>query len=57
MGPTDPNDPKAAVGTIRKKYAKPGDPIYKNIVHGSDSPTAAKREIRLVFSAFELLGK
>ena len=44
MGATDPAE--AAPGTIRGDY---GLEITKNIVHGSDSPASAEREIRIFF--------
>ena len=44
MGATDPT--KAEEGTIRKKY---GISIDKNSVHGSDSPSNAKKEINFFF--------
>ena len=44
MGPTDPKD--APPGTIRGDY---GEVITENIVHGSDSPESAKRELDLFF--------
>ena len=44
MGATDPA--KAAPGTIRKDFA---DNIEANAVHGSDSTTAADREISYFF--------
>lgn len=44
MGSTNPE--KAAPGTIRSDF---GTSIRKNIVHGSDSPTSAAREIALFF--------
>jgi nucleoside-diphosphate kinase len=44
MGATDPLD--AAPGTIRGDYATV---ITENLVHGSDSPESAEREIRLFF--------
>jgi nucleoside-diphosphate kinase len=44
MGATDPK--KAAPGTIRGDY---GLAITENIVHGSDSPESAKRELELFF--------
>ena len=47
MGATNPANAKA--GTIRARFAKPGDPIFKNVVHGSDSPEAARREIAMFF--------
>ena len=45
MGATDPV--KAAPGTIRGDY---GLIITENLVHGSDSPESAKRELDLFFS-------
>ena len=44
MGATDPV--KAAPGTIRGDY---GLVITENLVHGSDSPESAKRELDLFF--------
>ncbi len=44
MGATDPLD--AAPGSIRGDYATV---ITENIVHGSDSPSSAEREIKLFF--------
>lgn len=44
MGPTDPKD--APPGTIRGDY---GEVITENLVHGSDSPQSAKRELDLFF--------
>jgi nucleoside-diphosphate kinase len=44
MGATDPK--KADKGTIRNLYA---ESIAANAVHGSDSPEAAAREIKLFF--------
>jgi nucleoside-diphosphate kinase len=45
MGATDPK--KAAAGTIRADLAAS---IEQNVVHGSDSPETAAREIRFFFS-------
>jgi nucleoside-diphosphate kinase len=45
MGATDPV--KAAPGTIRGDY---GLVITQNLVHGSDSPESAKRELDLFFA-------
>ena len=44
MGATDPA--KAAPQTIRKTFA---DSLEANSVHGSDSPTSAKRELEYFF--------
>jgi nucleoside-diphosphate kinase len=44
MGPTDPA--KAPAGTIRGDF---GLIITENIVHGSDSPESAARELKLFF--------
>jgi nucleoside-diphosphate kinase len=49
MGATDPK--KAAPGTIRADLAHS---IEANVVHGSDSPATAAREIAFFFSATEL---
>lgn len=44
MGPTDPA--AAPPGTIRGDY---GLVITENLIHGSDSPESAKRELDLFF--------
>jgi nucleoside-diphosphate kinase len=44
MGATDPS--KAGPGTIRGDY---GSVITQNLVHGSDSPESAARELALFF--------
>jgi nucleoside-diphosphate kinase len=44
MGATDPK--KSAPGTIRGDF---GLVVTENIVHGSDSPESAERELRLFF--------
>lgn len=44
MGPTDPST--APPGTIRGDF---GLIITENIVHGSDSPASAERELKLFF--------
>jgi nucleoside-diphosphate kinase len=49
-GVTDPA--QAAPGTIRKDF---GESKPKNVVHRSDSPEAAAKEIGLLFSHDELL--
>ena len=50
MGPT--NGREAAPGTIRGDY---GLSRQMNLVHGSDSPDSAEREINLFFKPEELL--
>src|SRR5580658_8508582 len=52
MGATDPA--KAAAGTIRADLATS---IEQNVVHGSDAPDTAAREIAYFFSALELHGR
>lgn len=49
MGATDPK--KAAPGTIRADLAKS---IEQNVVHGSDAPETAAREIAFFFSTSEI---
>ncbi|MBN1677236.1 MAG: nucleoside-diphosphate kinase [Candidatus Thermoplasmatota archaeon] len=49
MGKTNPQD--ASPGTIRADFAQV---TGRNIVHGSDSPESAKREINLFFNDYEL---
>ena len=49
MGATDPK--KAAPGTIRADLAAS---IEQNVVHGSDAPETAAREIAYFFSTTEL---
>ncbi len=44
MGPTDPA--QAPPGTIRGDF---GTVITENLVHGSDSPESAERELKLFF--------
>tara|TARA_B100000131_G_scaffold61865_1_gene57877 strand:+ start:525 stop:920 length:396 start_codon:yes stop_codon:yes gene_type:complete len=44
MGATNPSD--AEPGTIRAKY---GTELEKNVVHGSDSPESAERELNIFF--------
>lgn len=50
MGATDPQ--KAAPGTIRGDL---GVYIQNNLIHGSDSPSAAQREIALFFNESDIL--
>ena len=52
MGSTNPQE--AAAGTIRADFA---NSIDANAVHGSDSITSAKREIKYFFSPEEILIK
>ena len=49
MGKTNPQD--AAPGTIRAGFRQV---TGRNIVHGSDSPESAKREIKLFFNDYEM---
>jgi len=46
MGATDPK--KADKGTIRAEF---GESIDRNVVHGSDAPETAKREIAFFFTS------
>ena len=50
MGKTNPKD--AAPGTIRGDLAID---VGRNLVHGSDSPESARRELALFFAAGELV--
>lgn len=50
MGPTDAR--QAAPGTIRGDL---GLDVGRNLIHGSDSPETARREISLFFSPEELI--
>ncbi|WEG11373.1 nucleoside-diphosphate kinase [Pullulanibacillus sp. KACC 23026] len=50
MGATNPQE--AAPGTIRGDYAVQ---MSQNIIHGSDSPESAAREINLFFNENELV--
>ncbi|ABO67495.1 Nucleoside diphosphate kinase [Geobacillus thermodenitrificans NG80-2] len=50
MGKTNPQD--AAPGTIRGDF---GLTVGKNVIHGSDSPQSAEREINLFFKEEELI--
>ncbi|WP_456430716.1 nucleoside-diphosphate kinase [Thermosulfuriphilus sp.] len=50
MGATDYR--KAAEGTIRRDFATD---IEKNVVHGSDSPESATREIAYFFSQLDIV--
>ena len=49
MGATDPK--KAAAGTIRADLARS---IEQNVVHGSDAPDTAAREISFFFATTEI---
>ncbi|MFC4354574.1 nucleoside-diphosphate kinase [Chryseomicrobium palamuruense] len=50
MGATNPKD--SAPGTVRGDFAVT---VGKNIIHGSDSPESAEREIGLFFNQEELV--
>ena len=50
MGKTNPKE--ALPGTIRGDY---GISVGKNVIHGSDSPESAEREIALFFKEEELV--
>lgn len=50
MGKTNPLE--ADAGTIRAEYAVHTN---RNVIHGSDSPESAKREIQLFFEPYEIL--
>lgn len=50
MGATNPQE--AATGTIRGEF---GVTVGKNIIHGSDSPESAEREINLFFEEATVL--
>ncbi|WP_405101807.1 nucleoside-diphosphate kinase [Oceanobacillus sp. FSL H7-0719] len=50
MGKTNPAE--AAPSTVRGDY---GITVGKNIIHGSDSPESAEREIKLFFDEKELV--
>jgi len=50
MGKTNPAE--AAPGTIRGDFAVS---TGNNVIHGSDSPESAEREIKLFFTAAELI--
>lgn len=50
MGATNPKD--SAPGTIRGDFAVT---VGKNIIHGSDSPESAEREISIFFKEEELV--
>lgn len=49
VGKTNPED--AAEGTIRRDF---GASVEKNVVHASDSPASAEREIPLFFNETEI---
>jgi len=50
IGPTDGRE--APPGTIRGDYALSKS---ENVVHASDSPESAEREIRVIFSEEEII--
>lgn len=47
MGPFREGDRQP--GTIRGDFMKPGDPLWRNFAHGSDSAESAEREIAVWF--------
>jgi nucleoside-diphosphate kinase len=52
-GATDPT--VAAPGTIRGDLARDqGTKVVQNLVHGSDSPESAKREIEIFFAGLTI---
>ncbi|WP_085523548.1 nucleoside-diphosphate kinase [Tuberibacillus sp. Marseille-P3662] len=51
MGATNPKE--AAPGTIRGDF---GVQLSQNVIHGSDSPESAEREIDLFFNDSDVLG-
>jgi len=52
IGATDPK--KAELGTIRGDFAKDQE-LPKNMIHASDSPESAEREIRIFFEESEIV--
>jgi nucleoside-diphosphate kinase len=52
MGATDPK--KAAPGTIRAEF---GESIERNVVHGSDGPETAAREVAFFFKTDEIFSR
>ena len=55
-GATDPTT--AAPGTIRGDLARDwGEKVMSNVVHGSDSPTSAAREIAIFFPELDTAGQ
>ncbi len=52
MGATNPL--QAAPGTIRADFAQD---IGRNLVHGSDSPASAQRELAIFFQASEIVSR
>lgn len=55
MGATDPRqaEPGTIRGDLREENVISADGIIKNMVHGSDSPESAKREIAIFFKEGE----
>ncbi|MEE8637811.1 MAG: nucleoside-diphosphate kinase [Candidatus Margulisiibacteriota bacterium] len=51
MGATDPREagPKTIRGDLREENVLNAEGIIKNLVHGSDSPQSAQREIAIFF--------
>ncbi len=52
MGATDPA--RARYGTVRREF---GTSIERNVVHGSDSPESARREVSFFFADDDVLPK
>lgn len=50
IGATDPS--KAEPGTVRRDF---GITVLKNVIHASDSPENAEREMRIFFKKSEIL--
>lgn len=49
MGPTDIKKAMLNPHTIRGKFGRWGRPTYETVVHGSDSPESAVRELNLFY--------
>lgn len=45
MGPTDIEKARSHFGSIRGKFGRHNRPPHENVVHGSDSPESAVREL------------
>jgi len=53
MGTTDPREAKAGTirGDLKEEEVRTPEGIIKNLVHGSDSPESAQRELKIFFDA------